>query len=493
MWKMGRRKWLAACTSVAILAPTWHSERAEAADSIASGIDLGLLRQPETLKKVSLYRNRMIMELRGTVEVREPLREGKKKETRSAEIEAKSTLDFEENFAIADAQSRINSSLRYFHEAKVDNTIVSSGNSLQLDQDLRQVVTNYQDNDLILYSPAGPLTPAEIDLLKMPCNTLALHELLPTKRVQLLEKWSVTPASLQRLLSLEAVHDSDITGMIKTQKGDLLDIEIRGELSGTAASVPTAIQIEGNIQVDLQGKSITWVALILKEKRQISQLEPGFDITARIRLVRKPLETAAHTADLSLTKPSAEKLPGLLMQRIESARGRYQMLADRNWKVIHDNGQSAILRMIEADRVVCQCNIHQLPKLDAGQQVTLEAYQEEIRKSLEKNFDSFASSEERVSEAGLRILQITALGQTADLPVQWIFYYLSDDNGRRLSMVFTVGGELVDKLAGTDSQMAGSLRFLELPTESNKEPTPASPPAAEVSARPQSEKTTGVK
>jgi hypothetical protein len=169
------------------------------------------------------------------------------------------------------------------------------------------------------------------------------------------------------------------------------------------------------------------------------------------------------------------------------------MLADRNWKVIHDNGQTAILRMIENDRVISQCNIHQVAKLDAGQQITLEAFQEEVRKSLDKNFASFATSEERLSEVGLRVLQVTAVGQTSELPVQWIFYHLSDDSGRRLSMVFTVGGELADKLAGTDAQMASSLRFLELPAESTQEPTPAKKPEAEVSALPKSEKSTSVK
>ena len=149
--------------------------------------------------------------------------------------------------------------------------------------------------------------------------------------------------------------------------------------------------------------------------------------------------------------------------------------------------------MIENDRVISQCNVHQVAKLDAGQQITLEAFQEEVRKSLDKNFQSFATSEERVSETGLRMLQITAVGEASELPVQWIFYHLSDDSGRRISLVFTVGGELVDKLAGTDSQMASSLRFLELPAETTQEPTPAKKPEAEVSSLPTPAKKASVK
>jgi len=493
MSKTRRREWLTNCAALGLAFQFGSTATVSSAEPTTAGLELNLLRSAAILQKQSIYRNRMVMELRGSIEVREPIRDGKKKDVRSAEIEAKSTLDFEERFAAPESSGLIQSALRYFHEAKVENTVAASGNSLQLDKDLSQVVARYQESDLQLYSPSGPLSPAEIDLLKMPCNTLAIHELLPTKPVQLQEKWSVSAASLQRLLSLEAVHKSEFHASVKSHQGSKVDIEFQGDLAATASSVPTTIHLEGNLQADLSTNTIQWVAMVLKEKRSISQSEPGFDITARIRLVRQPQAQATHTTDMALMQLSEAKLAGLLMQRIESTRGRYQMLADRNWKVIHDNGQAAILRMIESDRIISQCNIHQLPKLDAGQQITLEAFQEEVRKSLDKNFDSFASSEERVTETGLRVIQITAVGQTSELPVQWIFYHLSDDSGRRLSMVFTVGGELVDKLAGTDAQMASSLRFLELPTESTQEPTPAQKPAAEVSSLPKESPRGGVK
>jgi hypothetical protein len=98
--------------------------------------------------------------------------------------------------------------------------------------------------------------------------------------------------------------------------------------------VPTAIQVEGNMQVDLAAQCDYLGRSCFKEKREISQSEPGFDITARIRLVRQPQNESQYTNDIGLTSISDEKLAGLLMQRIESTRGRYQMLADRNWKVI---------------------------------------------------------------------------------------------------------------------------------------------------------------
>jgi hypothetical protein len=101
----------------------------------------------------------------------------------------------------------------------VENTVANAGSSLQLSEELKQVVARYSDSDLLLFSPNGPLSPAEIDLLKMPCNTSAIHELLPLKPVQLNEKWTVRASALQPIVALEAVHKSDFTGFREKPNG----------------------------------------------------------------------------------------------------------------------------------------------------------------------------------------------------------------------------------------------------------------------------------
>ena len=175
MDRLRRREWLAVCTASGLTLSLHSIQPLFGADANSSGLDLSLLRSQLALQKAKIYRNRLVMELRGNIEVREPLKEGRKKETRSASIEAQSTLDFEEHFTKPVDTGLIQTSLRYFHEAKVENTVANSGGSLQLNDELKQVVARYHENELQLYSPSGPLSPAYIDLLKLHCNTLAIH------------------------------------------------------------------------------------------------------------------------------------------------------------------------------------------------------------------------------------------------------------------------------------------------------------------------------
>ena len=143
---------------------------------------------------------------------------------------------------------------------------------------------------------------------------------------------------------------------------------------------------------------------MIKESRAISQAEPGFDITARVRVLRAETEDEISITNESLRKLATNEQPGRWLVQLESGAGRYSMLADRRWKVYIDNGEEAILRMIENNSIIAQCNITRLPDLEKGKQLTLEALQSEIQRSLQGRFGEFLQSGREADR-----LQTTAL------------------------------------------------------------------------------------
>ncbi len=97
-----------------------------------------------------------------------------------------------------------------------------------------------------------------------------------------------------------------------------------------------------------------------------------------------------------------------------------------------DTGEESILRMVEKNQIVAQCNITRLPKLNAGQQLSLAGFQEDIKRGLDKNLESLVDATEK-KQGNLRVLRVTAVGKTQDVPVRWVYAHISDDNGRRVS------------------------------------------------------------
>jgi len=75
-------------------------------------------------------------------------------------------------------------------------------------------------------------------------------------------------------------------------------------------------------------------------------------------------------------------------------------------------------------------------------------------------------------------------GSTADLPIQWSYYHLSDPTGNRASFVFTIEGSLVERFAQIDRELVSAFRF-----QAGKQPTPAASKGPELDS---ATKSTGV-
>jgi hypothetical protein len=118
------------------------------------------------------------------------------------------------------------------------------------------------------------------------------------------------------------------------------------------------------------------------------------------------------------------------------------------------------MRMIENDRGIAQCDLRPAGKMAAGAQLTLAAFIADVKQSLGKRFGQLMESREEVNEFSLRVLRVTAQGVVEGVPVQWVFLHFSDDAGRRLWATMTVAGTDLEAFAGSEVQLAASLRFI---------------------------------
>lgn len=440
-----------------------------------------LLQAPRGID-VLATRSRVVLQLSGKLKVADP-DPSSKKPPREAEVKAESTVDFDERIVL-DAQNEVQAAARQYHEASVKTWVAGHSTSHELRPECRNARLVRNDGVWQQYCPDEPLQTREIDLIRLPVNTVVLDRLLPAQPVKADSAWTLDERTVAEIFNLEAVHSTTFKAHVVAVEGGVAKIEYDGTIEGTANSVPTKLEVEGNMQASLGQKCglVTWVGMSLRETREISQAEPGFHLTARIKLIRKEEPTACsdvEAAELRMLAASDDE--GRWLVRIASLGGRYQMLADRRWKTIVDAGDESIVRLVEKNQVVAQCNITRLPKLSAGQQLTLAGMQDDIRRSLAESLEQVLEAGEKVNSAGLRMLRVVAIGQTSDVPVRWVYSHLSDDSGRRVSLVFTMSGEAAEQFGAADEQMTGSFELLPEPTEA--EPTPAEQTEAAAKAR----------
>ncbi len=192
----------------------------------------------------------------------------------------------------------------------------------------------------------------------------------------------------------------------------------------------------------------------------IGKAEPGFDVAGTIKMVRSSIsEPTALPVDPSTQTITTDVPDDRLLVDIHSGQLGFRVLMNRNWRMMTDIPGAAMMRMIDVEASVAQCDFRPLATLQAGQQWTLEAFQKDVQQTLGDQLTGLVGADQQVSDSGLRVMRVTARGSVAEVPIQWIVLHFSDDSGRRLLATFTMEGDNVDFFAASDDQLVSSLRL----------------------------------
>lgn len=401
-------------------------------------------------------------------------------EIRKMPVQVKGDLYYEEQRFANNPALRAK---RYYHQAQADIEIGTFKINPAIADAHRIVAVGGEDeNRPILFSPAGPLTREELELIDIQGNSVLLDQMLPQEAVAVGDKWQVPDTSLVPLLNLEGISSAEVSAQLTEVEDNVAVVAMEGSVSGAVGGISTEIDLKAKYNFDFKLKQITWFALAIHEKRAIGHAEPGLDVIAQIRMALRPIRQSQHLSSNKVAVPSKEDVSTNALLSCVSNDGGYRMLYDRRWKIMSDGPHVTVLRFVDRGDLVAQGNISRLADQPAGEHLALEAFQADVQKALGESFGQFVQASQSRNENGIRVLKVMAAGQAADLPIHWIYYHLADDEGRRASLVFTLEQELVEQFASADAVLVTSLEFL---AQAKQAPTPADPAAA-TSQRPNS-------
>lgn len=324
----------------------------------------------------------------------------------------------------------------------------------------------------LLYSPAGTLTREHLDLIDLPANSLLIDGLLPTAPVAKGDTWQHSEKLLASLLGVDAVSKNEVASVLKeVDVARTATIEINGPVEAAIEGVATKIEVKGRYIYDFAAGRITSVTLLIKEDRSIGHVATGLDVVARLQLTILPItESQSLTADV-LEKVTLDADPANHPLSYRSAAGEYQLLLDRRWHAVNDEPKLLTLRFVDRGDLIAQCNVAPLDRAAVGEHVTLVRFQGDIQKALGDKFGQFVKASEGTDDRGRVRYRVIVSGKVADLPIQWNYHLIADDQGRQVAFAFTLEEGLVERFADTDKSLVDALEFLEQSTA--QQPTPA--------------------
>ena len=313
----------------------------------------------------------------------------------------------------------------------------------------------------LLFSPGGNLTRDELDAIDIQANTLLLDRLLPEKAVAVGDQWPHSAELLAALLGLDEVAKTTVHSTLTEVTEDVARFELTGRVEGTIYGVSTAIEIKARYRFDLQTKRIDWVGMLVKEVREGSFVD-GVDAVSRLAIIITPVPTPASLADEALGGLTLKPTPELL-DLLHQSPGGWRCTYDRRWYLHYDRPKNSVVKWMYVDRgtPTGECFASSLPRRNRDKLVSLEEFQEDVRRALGKSFGEFVEAGQSMSAANYRVYRVVVHGTSAEIAMRWIYYLVADPQGRQVAFRFPVEQRLVERFGEADKRLVESLRFVE--------------------------------
>jgi hypothetical protein len=378
-------------------------------------------------------------------------------------IVAEASLKFRERWlpgAGRDAEAL--RSLRHYDSLNTEIKVADHATRSQLSAEHRLIVAQGRNEGILFYSPRGPLTATDLELLRAPADTLCLVALLPHRPVSIGDKWAAAAWVGQMLTDTEAAAKSEVTCALESIADDKAKVIVSGTVVGATAGSSGKVELHGWYLFDLKAKLIIRAEIDQTEERTVGPISPGLKVTAKTVVTR-----AASNNSEKLTQEAVSAVPldppAARTQLVFRAPWNIEMTHDRDWHVFQQNPQIAVLRLIDQGSLIAQCNLTPIRAASAGQHVPVTQFQDDIRTSLGSRLKSIDKAEQVPTDDGHFLYRVAVSGEANKTPISWIYYLCAAPNGSQTSSVFAVDSTLVKRLGDRDLEMMKSVKFTEAP------------------------------
>ncbi len=352
--------------------------------------------------------------------------------------------------------------IRRYDTATAQITLNEKSTENKLGETNRQIAVRMSDRKMsrpVTYlSVSGVLKQIEQELLLVPGDPLVYGAMFSKSGVTTGTRWRTDDRALQGFLAVENVIENNVDLQVKEITEDAVKVYISGKVRAEVDTAITEMQVLGVAILDRKNESVSALRVTIDEKRQISQLAPGF--SGQVKLdVRTSSVTLSNPEIEKFRQVSGQKIAQLPLKLLWHTESQFELVYDPQWRVIVSDPDAVILRYVNNGNLLAQCSILRLPKRPADKPLQKAQFAEEITKMVAESQARVVSSDVGSTQSGLNVIRVVVQGEQDDLPVQWRYYHVSNPDGRCVAMVFTAEQESARQFGSADSRLIESVRF----------------------------------
>jgi hypothetical protein len=375
-------------------------------------------------------------------------------------LEAKARHRFAER-TLSAADGLPAKSARHYDEAIASAVVGGDKIDRTLPAERRLVVAQRSSEGLLCYSPAGPVTRDELDLITEHFNPQCLSGLLPGKEVKVGDTWVLAPQAAQTACLFDGLIKHALTGKLVEVKDGLAVFTVEGTAEGIEQGSKVSLTISATGKFDPNTKRTVELTWKQKDDRDQGPVNPASQVEATVTLRREALAPPpAELSDVALAVvPRAEPPTLLTALRYADPKGRYQFVYPRDWHITGQTDPHLVLRLLDKGEFITQATITVWKKTDPGKHATADEFKKAVGESPGWVVDRLIEDTELPTDGGRWLYRLTATGRMQDLPVVQSFHLLAGPQGDQVVITFAMKPEKVRAVGTRDLGLVNAIEF----------------------------------
>ena len=380
---------------------------------------------------------------------------------------ATATHEYAERVLKAAADGTAEKVARFYRTAKIAITVGADKSERGLRDDRRLMVCDRQKDSLLTYAVKGPLTREELQLTEH-LDTLALTGLLPMREVAVGETWKLANTVVQALCRFDGLTAQEMACKLDQVKDDVATVSVDGVAGGIDLGAAVKLKVSGSYRFDLKARRIVSLEWKQSEEREQGPVSPAATVEVTITLARTPVETDSEVNDTALvpmprgeSPEEIERLKQLQQLSYAEPQGRYTLLHTREWHLVGGTERHQVFRLMDKGEFVAQATLSPWRKMEPGQHLTGDEFQELIAETPGWVADKVLKTEEVQAAAGSGhwIYQVTAEGAMEGVKALQHFYLVAGPQGDQVLVTFTMTPAQAQRLGTRDMDLLRGIAF----------------------------------
>jgi hypothetical protein len=375
-------------------------------------------------------------------------------------LEAKARLRFAERTLIT-ADGMPLKSARHYDEAVASAVVGSEKTNRELPADRRLVVAQRSSEGLLCYSPAGPVTRDELDLVTEHFNPQCLPGLLPGRELKVGDTWALAPQAAQAACLFDGLIKHALTGKLVEVKDGLAVFTIAGTAEGIEQGSKVSLTISATGKFDPNTRRVVELTWKQKDDRDQGPVNPASQVEATVTLKRELLaEPPAELSDATLAVvPKADPPEQMTALRYTDPKARYQFVYPRDWHITGQTDPHLFLRLLDRGEFITQATVTVWKKADPGKHATAEEFKKAVGELPAWVAERVIEDAELPTDGGRWLYRLTAVGRMQDLPVVQSFHLLAGPQGDQVVVTFAMKPEKVKAVGTRDVGLVNAIEF----------------------------------